>query len=65
MSDPAQPIETVQQRLRGVLPSGLDVVQPETRGQGLEKTVSAMREGMLVTSFVALLVGSTLFSIHS
>ena len=57
MSNPAEPIETVQNRLRGVLPSGLDIAQPETRGQGLEKTVSAMREGMLVTSFVALLVG--------
>jgi putative ABC transport system permease protein len=57
MNDPAESIETVQKRLRETLPAGLDVAQPETRGQGLENTVSAMREGMLVTSFVALLVG--------
>jgi len=57
MNDPAVTIETVQKRLRETLPSGLDISQPETRGQGLENTVSAMREGMLITSFVALLVG--------
>ena len=57
MNDPAESIETVQKRLRETLPAGLDVAQPETRGQGLENTVSAMRDGMLVTSFVALLVG--------
>ncbi|HEY4840060.1 MAG TPA: FtsX-like permease family protein, partial [Candidatus Acidoferrales bacterium] len=57
MNDPAQTVEAVQQRLREALPAGIDVAQPETRGQGLENTVAAMREGMLVTSFVALLVG--------
>ena len=57
MNAPAESIETVQKRLRDVLPAGIEVAQPETRGQGLENTVAAMREGMLVTSFVALLVG--------
>ncbi len=65
MTDPAQTIEAVQERLQRILPTGLDVAQPETRGQGLENTVAAMREGMLVTSFVALLVDSILFSIRS
>jgi putative ABC transport system permease protein len=57
MNDPSETIEAVQKRLHETLPSGLDIAQPETRGQGLENTVAAMREGMLITSFVALLVG--------
>lgn len=51
------PIETVQKRLRERLPPGLDIVEPEVRGGALEKTVSALPEGMLITSFIALLVG--------
>ena len=57
MNSPDVPVEAVQQRLRERLPAGVDVSRPEARGKELENTVAAMREGMLVTSFVALLVG--------
>lgn len=57
MNSPDVPVETVQQRLRERLPAGLDVVRPEVRGAELENNVSALQEGMLVTSFIALLVG--------
>jgi putative ABC transport system permease protein len=50
------PIETVQQRLRARLASGVEVLRPEVRGEALENAVTAMRIGMLMTSFVALLV---------
>ena len=51
------PVEEVQRRLRDRLPSGLETVRPEVRGQALENAVTAMRLGMLITSFIALLVG--------
>jgi len=57
MNSPDTPVETLQERLRARLPSGVDVERPETRGEALENTVTAMRIGMLITSFVALLVG--------
>ena len=50
-------VEDLQKHLRAKLPAGLEVLQPETRGQALENTVAAMRVGMLITSFVALFVG--------
>ncbi len=54
---PDVPVASLQQELRQRLPSGLDVVRPEVRGQALENTVTAMRLGMLIASFIALLVG--------
>jgi len=51
------PLEVVQQRLRAQLPPGVEVDRPEVRGQSLENAVTAMRIGILITSFVALLVG--------
>ena len=57
MNAPEVPVEVVQQRLRAKLPPGLDVARPEVRGQALENAVTAMRVGILITSFVALLVG--------
>jgi len=51
------PVEVVQQRLRAQLPPGVEVDRPEVRGQALENAVTAMRIGILITSFVALLVG--------
>ena len=57
MNDPNVPIETVQQQLRDRLPSGLEVTRPASRGQAIENAVAAMRQGMLITSFIALLVG--------
>jgi putative ABC transport system permease protein len=57
VNSPDIPVETVQRRLRERLPSALEVVRPRVRGQGLENAVTAMRVGMLVTSFISLLVG--------
>jgi putative ABC transport system permease protein len=51
------PVEVLQQKLRGELPAGVQVDRPEVRGQELENAVTAMRVGILITSFVALLVG--------
>jgi len=52
------PVETVQQRLRAQLPAGVEVARPEVRGQELDNAVTALRLGMLITSFIALLVGT-------
>jgi len=57
MNAAAVPVEVVQQRLRAQLPPGVEVDRPEVRGQALENAVTAMRIGILITSFVALLVG--------
>ena len=57
MNSPGTSVEAVQDRLRSRLPAGIDVVRPEARGQALENTLTAMRLGMLITSFIALLVG--------
>lgn len=57
MNAPGVSVEVAQQRLRAELPPGLEVDRPEVRGQALENAVTAMRVGILITSFVALLVG--------
>ncbi len=57
MNAPNVPVEVVQQRLRAELPPGIHVDRPEVRGEALENAVTAMRVGILITSFVALLVG--------
>jgi putative ABC transport system permease protein len=57
MNAPNVSVEIVQQRLRAELPPGVEVDRPEVRGQALENAVTAMRVGILITSFVALLVG--------
>jgi putative ABC transport system permease protein len=57
MNSPAVPVDVLQQRLRTRLPAGLEAVRPQMRGQALENAVTAMRLGMLITSFIALLVG--------
>ena len=54
---PGTSVESVQEALRQRLPAGIDVVRPEVRGQALENAVTAMRLAMLITSFIALLVG--------
>ena len=54
---PGVPVNEVQQRLRARLPAGIEVDRPEMKGQALENAVTAMRLGMLITSFIALLVG--------
>lgn len=57
MNLPAVSVDTVQQNLRQRLPSGVEVVRPETRGQELEDAVTALRLVMLIASVVSLLVG--------
>jgi putative ABC transport system permease protein len=57
MNSPDVPVETVQQNLHAKLPSGLEIVPPKSRGQDLDSAVTAMRVGLTVTSFTALLVG--------
>ena len=58
MTEPDVPVEEVQRRLREQLPSGVEVTRPSSRGQSLENATAAMSQGMLVTSFIALLVGT-------
>jgi len=57
MNSPAVPVSELQKRLQARLPVGIEVMRPEMAGQALENAVTAMRLGMLITSFIALLVG--------
>ena len=57
MNSPDVAVETVQQNLRAKLPAGIEIVSPASRGQDLESAVTAMRVGLTITSFTALLVG--------
>jgi putative ABC transport system permease protein len=57
MNSPAVTVNELQQRLHAKLPAGIEVMRPEMKGQALENAVTAMRLGMLITSFIALLVG--------
>jgi putative ABC transport system permease protein len=57
MNSSAVSVNDLQQRLRAKLPAGLEVVRPQVRGEALENAVTAMRVGMLITSFIALLAG--------
>jgi len=57
MNSPDVPVETVQRNLHANLPAGLEIVPPQTRGQDLESAITAMRVGLTITSFTALLVG--------
>ena len=57
MNEPEVEVEALLQRLKAVLPAGVEVSRPAARGQGIEKAVASMRIGMTVASFIALLVG--------
>ena len=57
MNAPSVPVAELQRRLQARLPAGIEVMRPEMMGQALENAVAAMRLGMLMTSFIALLVG--------
>jgi putative ABC transport system permease protein len=57
MTAPDVPIETTRQALRARLPSGVEVAPPALRGENIEGVVATLSQGLLVTSFVALLVG--------
>lgn len=57
MNSPAVSVGELQGRLHAKLPAGIEVMRPEMKGQALENAVTAMRLGMMITSFIALLVG--------
>jgi len=57
MNEPEVSVEELQRRLRERLPTAIEVTRPTSRGQGIENAVSAMKIGMTVASFIALLVG--------
>ncbi len=57
MNSPDVTVDELQRRLQARLPAGLETARPRMRGQALENAVTAMRLGMLITSFIALLVG--------
>jgi putative ABC transport system permease protein len=57
MNSPDVPVETLQQRLQAQLPAGFQVERPEARGADLDNAITALRVGMQITSFIALLVG--------
>jgi putative ABC transport system permease protein len=57
MNAPGISVEGLQARLRERLPAALQVSRPQTRGEALEDSVTAMRLGMSITSFIAMLVG--------
>ena len=57
MNSPAVSVDELQRRLKARLPAGIEATRPEMKGQSLENAVTAMRLGMLMTSFIALLVG--------
>lgn len=53
-------IESVRQRLKERLPSGLDVQRPQQRTEQVEDATSIVRQGFLVTSLMALIISSFL-----
>jgi putative ABC transport system permease protein len=57
VTDRAVDVEAVRSRLMSILPSGFDVSKPAARGKNLENALSAMSQGFLLTSLIALLVG--------
>lgn len=57
MNEPDVTVEQLQQRLKERVPGALEITRPASRGQGIENAVAAMRIGMTVASFIALLVG--------
>ncbi len=57
VSEAGVSVEKVQALLRKNLPKGVDVLRPASRGKGLEKSVSSVRLGMTLMSFLALTIG--------
>ena len=57
MNAPGTSVNDLQKRLQQRLPAGIEVERPERKGESLENAVTAMRVGMMITSFISLLVG--------
>src|SRR5439155_16738163 len=51
------PLATVQKGLRERLPLGIEIERPASRGQEVENTLAAMRQGLTITGLIALFVG--------
>jgi putative ABC transport system permease protein len=56
-TDPGVDTETVQSRLRAILPAGFEVVRPAARSKTLENSNSANSKGLLLCSLIALVIG--------
>lgn len=56
ITEPGVPVETVQQRLKERLSTGLQLERPQTRSQQVEDATLMVRRGFLLTSLVALLI---------
>jgi putative ABC transport system permease protein len=50
-------INDLQERLAGMLPSGIKAIRPNLRSQSLENAVSSMNYGLTIMSFLALTIG--------
>jgi putative ABC transport system permease protein len=57
LNAPGTAVDELQAGLRARLSAGLEVVRPRVRGEELEQAVTAIRLGMSINSFIALLVG--------
>ena len=57
LTKPETPIEEVRQALRARLASGVEVNSPGVRAENTKAMVATLSRGLLVTSFIALLVG--------
>src|SRR5580658_630915 len=57
MNSPDVSVDVLQRRLEAQLPAGFQVERPEARGADLDNAITALRVGMQITSFIALLVG--------
>lgn len=56
MNSPGISVADLQSRLHERLPAGIEAIRPRMRGRALENAVTAMRLGMMITSFISLLV---------
>lgn len=56
-TDPGADIETIRERLHQALPNGFEILRPAARGETTENSVTAMSQGLLLGSLIALLVG--------
>ncbi|HKZ01035.1 MAG TPA: FtsX-like permease family protein, partial [Pyrinomonadaceae bacterium] len=57
LNDAQVSVEELQLRLRERLSPGIEILRPESRGQGIENSIAAMEIGLTITSFLALFIG--------
>jgi len=56
MNSPTVSVNELQQRLKARLPAGIDVMRPDMKGRRWKRS-DRDAIGMMITSFIALLVG--------